>query len=151
MGTGVNGAAARAYLLGTAHANQATRQDVYEATATGEPFSDWAGPVSVAVGLEHRQEKTRSISDAGETASPVPWFLGVPAGYTGSFSVTEGYVETVVPLARDVRTVDVDGKKRSAVIFPWGDISTVRLGVDAVGCRLYVGRAHHGGQDPRSR
>jgi short subunit dehydrogenase-like uncharacterized protein len=29
-----------------------------------------------------------------------------------------------VPLARDVRTVDIDGRKRSAVIFPWGDIST---------------------------
>lgn len=29
-----------------------------------------------------------------------------------------------VPLARDVRTVDIDGRPRSAVIFPWGDIST---------------------------
>ena len=62
----------------------------------GPGRSPWAGPVSLATGIEHRSESVR-----GE-ASPTGWFLGNYVPTFGSYNVTEGFVETVVPLAQGV-------------------------------------------------
>jgi outer membrane receptor protein involved in Fe transport len=131
FGVGVNSQAALNYLIANPYNVARLNQKVLSANVSGEPFSDWAGPVSLAIGIEHRQEKTRSISDPGETASPVPWFLGVPAGYAGSFSVTEDYVETVVPLARDTawaKQLDLNGAVRETGYSTFGTVTTWKVG-----------------------
>ena len=66
MGIGVNSAATMNYLTsGTrAHVNQHLIQNVFAGSATGEPFSNWAGPISLALSAEHRSEKALSVPDA---------------------------------------------------------------------------------------
>ena len=44
--------------------------------------------------------------------------------FGGTSAARRGGRIVPVPLGKDVRTVDVDGRPRTAVIFPWGDIST---------------------------
>lgn len=70
----------------------------YTASITGEPFSSWAGPVSVAASFEHRKDSVRSVVDPTSTA------LGFASANHGALngeqSVTEGALETVIPLAK---------------------------------------------------
>jgi iron complex outermembrane receptor protein len=83
-------------------------QDVYSASTSGtlpeffsSPFS--ADPISLAFGLEYRSMKAATKADApsqinGEvlgTGAPVP-------DRQGRFTLTEGYVETLIPLVSDV-------------------------------------------------
>jgi len=98
MGTGVNDAAARAYILGTAHSNQATNQTVYAASITGEPLFTWAGPVSVALSAERRAESAKLVSGPIEQASL--WRSGNHQQLDAGVHVAEGALEFLVPLAR---------------------------------------------------
>ena len=97
MGIGVNTEAGLNYLVGDSILHQNNVQKVASASITGEPFSIWAGPVSVAVSLEHRQEKTYGVSDA--TSRATDWFAGNYKPIIGQFNVTEGALETLIPLA----------------------------------------------------
>jgi iron complex outermembrane receptor protein len=99
MGEGVNGTAAQNYVAGTAHRNQKITQKNLAANINGEPFSTWAGPVSVAAGIEWRKV---SISGSAN-ALALAFALDSPNFQPtfGSESVTEGFLETVVPLAKD--------------------------------------------------
>ncbi len=99
MGTGVNDELARQYLLGTAHANQSTTQTVYSASVTGEPFSNWAGPVSLALSLEHRQDGAKIV--VGQKEIDAVWRSGNLQPLDAKFNVTEGAIETVIPIAKD--------------------------------------------------
>ena len=97
FGTGVNSGAAVDYLTGLSHLSQTLKQEVWAASVTGEPFTNWAGPVSLALNFEHRAE---SVSGASDPASQVSdWLSGNYRPTRGSYEVTEGALETVVPLA----------------------------------------------------
>ena len=65
----------------------------------GEPFSTWAGPVSVAVGGEYRKESETLTADALSRAGRFQ--VGNATAFSGEFDVKEGYFETLVPLAKD--------------------------------------------------
>lgn len=97
MGIGVNSAAAIDYISQNAYRYQRFNQDVAAVTVQGEPFSVWAGPVSLAVGLERRREAVRGLSSAIDQAQDL--FVGNFLPNDGKFTVTEGFLETVVPLA----------------------------------------------------
>lgn len=104
MGIGVNGEEARAYLLGTAHADQTTKQTVYAAAITGEPFSNWAGPVSVALSAEYRKEEATVTSDPVSQVGG--WRSGNLIPLDAGYHVSEAAIETLVPLAADLPFVD---------------------------------------------
>ena len=71
--------------------------EAYNGSITGEPFSLWAGPVSIAASFEHRWNGNRSVID---TQSSTPDRLqGVNQSVNGAQSVTEGALETLIPLA----------------------------------------------------
>ncbi|MBM4280720.1 MAG: hypothetical protein FJ137_08150 [Deltaproteobacteria bacterium] len=55
----------------------------------------------------------------GTAATMLEHFCGT------SFVRRQGQL-VAVPLAGDVRTFDIDGRRRSAVLFPWGDLSTAQ-------------------------
>ncbi|WP_116810579.1 TonB-dependent receptor plug domain-containing protein [Steroidobacter cummioxidans] len=57
FGYGQNGADAIGYSKGLAHLEQEVTQTVFTTGITGEPFSSWAGPVSLAAGVEWRKEE----------------------------------------------------------------------------------------------
>ncbi|MCC6914676.1 MAG: TonB-dependent receptor [Rhodospirillaceae bacterium] len=97
MGIGVN--ADNTYVYGTGYGLTKLSQDVWAVNANGEPFSTWAGPVSLALGGEHRKEGLSGIASSLDLAAA--YFAGNFGASTGSYTVTEGYLETVIPLAKD--------------------------------------------------
>ncbi len=104
LGIGVNGTSAINYVLGDSHLSQTLKQDVFGASATGEPFDLWAGPVSIALSAEHRRESVYGASDAGSLVGD--YLSGNYRPTFGKYSVTEGALEAVVPLAKDASFAD---------------------------------------------
>ena len=85
-------------------------QNVWAASVTGEPFSIWAGPVSLALSGEHRTEKVANITDAVSrsilTTGFAGWFAGNYLPINGAYNVSEGAVETIIPLAKGAAFAD---------------------------------------------
>lgn len=98
---------------------------------SGAPFSLWAGPVSVATGFEHRKESTNSSADPGEAANA--WFITSGTPFGGQFAVSEGYIETVIPLADNyswAKSLDFDAAGRVTGYSTFGTIETWKLGLN---------------------
>lgn len=104
MGIGVNSAAAIDWITGESTLYRRIKQQAYAASASGEPFDSWAGPISIAFGLEHRKTSAAGEADAFSLARV--YQVGNFQPTFGSISVTEGFVETVVPLAKDTAWAD---------------------------------------------
>lgn len=118
------------YVNGTATYDVETTQSVVAANIQGEPFSTWAGPVSVAAGLERRTEESVSVVDAISQASGFAY--GNPKAFSGEYTVTEGYFETVVPLAIDqafARSLDLNLAARYADYSTSGGAWTWKAGL----------------------
>ncbi len=133
FGEGVNSRGAVGYVVaGQPYQILRIKQNVYAANLSGEPFSTWAGPVSLATGLEHRREQSYGTVSPEQAARTTTWFYapGIPA--TGAVKVSEGYVETVIPLAADApwaRALDVNGAARLTHYSTFGTIVTWKAGV----------------------
>ncbi len=126
FGLGVNGKAALDYITGTDRRTERFEQTVAAVSLRGTPFTGWAGPVSLAFGAEHRRESVRG------DAAPTGWFLGNYVPTFGSYNVTEGFVETVLPLASDAplaRAVDLSAAARATSYSAAGYVTTWKLGL----------------------
>jgi outer membrane receptor protein involved in Fe transport len=99
FGTGVNTPEAINYLEGTAHMDSRFFQDVAAVNFRSEPLSDWAGPISLAVGASHRREATNATSTVSDQTQD--FFAGNYIPTIGSYTVDEGYLETIIPLLKD--------------------------------------------------
>lgn len=132
FGTGVNSEAARDYVLGTTWGRTKLTEDVAAGTLRGEPFSTWAGPVSIATGIEHRREAVSGSNDPMTTTTVKPYFAGNFFASHGSYDVTEGFLETVVPLAKDLpfaQTLDFNGAVRATDYSTSGYVTTWKAGL----------------------
>jgi iron complex outermembrane receptor protein len=126
------------YLTGTDWLHAHVKQDNAALNFNGEPFSIWAGPVSVATGLEWRKESiTQEVAPSGlvmNTASgvPGPFRVGNYQAQSGSFNVKEGYVETVAPLVHNiplVKSLDFNGAVRLTDYSTSGNAVTWKAGL----------------------
>ena len=122
MGIGVNSQAALDYILGNPQREQSFTQQVAAANISGDPFSTWAGPVSMAAGVEHRKEE---VSGFVPTEFQSGWFVGNYRPTFGSYTVTEAYVEAVIPLADGF---DVNAAIRGTDYSTSGYVTTWKLG-----------------------
>jgi iron complex outermembrane receptor protein len=104
FGIGVNNEAAIAWVMGTPNMYFHLKQEVAAINFRGEPFSTWAGPVSLAVGAEHRKESADGTSDG--LSQNRAWFIGNYNPTVGAYSITEAYAETVIPLAANTAWAD---------------------------------------------
>lgn len=130
FGTGVVSPAAANYVTGLSEGNNRLTQDVVAATLRGEPFSTWAGPVSIATGVEHRREKVSGSNDP--LSSTRGWDQGNYQASFGSLSVTEGFLETVVPLAKDspfAQSLDLNAAVRATDYSTSGYVTTWKVGL----------------------
>ena len=98
----------------------------------GDLFSTWAGPVQTAIGLEWRE-------DEGNFKADDYLFTGDALGYNpsatviGSESVTEIYVEALVPLAQDSSIGDYLGLELGARYSEYehaGKVDSFKIGGD---------------------
>lgn len=130
FGTGVVSQAARNYVSGTSLGRTRITQNVFAGTLRGEPFNTWAGPVSIATGVEHRREAVSGKSD--ELSLTRSYFAGNFIPTFGSYHVTEGFFEAVVPLAADApfaKTLDLNGAVRATDYSTSGFVTTWKLGL----------------------
>jgi iron complex outermembrane receptor protein len=97
--------AAVAYVTGYSIHDITTRQHVAAFDVTGSPFSTWAGPVSIATGLEYRKEEARAISDENSMLSR--YDLSNYKPLSGSYFTREVFGEAVVPLLSSVPGADL--------------------------------------------
>ena len=113
--------AALAYVLPAIGPQQHSRQeeDVVSFNVSGQPFSLWAGPLSVATGAEYRNESYVTTADpygngvtaatpysAAYPADPVlnpagnNWYAGNYHSGQGSYHVSEVYLEQNLPVVK---------------------------------------------------
>ena len=124
MGLGVNGQSSIDYVTGNSTLDQRIKQNVISASASGEPFDSWAGPVSLAFGVEYRKQSvsgevdSRSLDRVYQVGNYQPTF--------GSVKVTEGFVETVVPLAK---SLEFNGAVRLTDYSTSGNVTTWKAGL----------------------
>ena len=129
FGIGVNTAAAADYVAGWSYALERNRQTVMAASATGEPFDLWAGLVSLAFGAEHRKEQVDGIEGPRNAINDSS--VGNSRPTIGSYSVTEGFLETVVPLATNeswATSLELNGAVRATDYSTSGYVTTWKLG-----------------------
>ena len=146
LGAGSVTSAARNYVLGVSTWQSVNVLHDVEASISGEPFSTWAGPVSVVVGAEYRHQTLDQISNS-DTGTVVDWtslgIRGVPnPGDTrlygtsvpfakGSYSIKELFGEIVVPLAKDSaigKSLELNGAFRYTHYSTSGAVQTWKLG-----------------------
>ena len=130
FGTGTASQSAINYVTGKGFLRTELVQDVVAASVQGEPFSSWAGPISVVAGLEHRREKVSGSNDALSQASA--YFAGNFKPTFGSFNVSEGFLETVIPLAVDqawAKKLDLNAAVRATDYSTSGNVTTWKAGL----------------------
>jgi outer membrane receptor protein involved in Fe transport len=124
------------------------RQHSAAANLSGEAFELWAGPVGVGVGVEWRELEGEVQSDS--VSNTVPGYTGVrglPAAYVGrvggwstsnvlptngEYDVKEGFVEVLVPLAKELafaRALDLNAAARVTDYSQSGTVETWKLGL----------------------
>jgi len=148
FGVGSASPAALAYIHATAEEwNVVTQTDV-AANINGEPFSLWAGPVSLGTGVEWRRlEGVQSSDDISHNYIDFTGVRGVASAYLtqlggwlttnapaygGSENVTEGYVETLIPLLKDqflARALDLNAAGRVTHYSQSGTVETWKAGL----------------------
>jgi iron complex outermembrane recepter protein len=134
FGTGVNNAAAIKYVDGNgglSYRHQGFTEKTIGGGISGEPFSTWAGPVSLAFGIEHRADSVHGSADPLSVLHQ--WYSGNYLPLFGTVSVTEGYAETVVPLAKDlplIESLDVTIAARETGYTTSGNATTYKIGLE---------------------
>ena len=104
FGTGVASEAAIRYVSANSKARQTNWQQVWSGSITGDVFDIWAGPVSLAVSLEHRRDVVHDTSSAD--AAAFRYQNGNFQALSGKVQVTEGALETLIPLAKNESWAD---------------------------------------------
>ncbi len=141
MGIGVNSEAAVRYATGNAYLYQAYIQDAVGVNVRGEPFENWAGPVSLAFGVDWRRDAVRGKNDpisaglaytSGVFSDKTGYFAGNYQVTTGNFNVKEGFVETVFPLAKETswgKSLDLNAAVRAIDYSQSGYVTTWKVGI----------------------
>jgi iron complex outermembrane recepter protein len=130
FGTGVVTQSMLDYSEGGPAERQTLGQNLAGASVTGEPFSTWAGPVSVAGDLEYRKDTIAGTNDI--YSANRGWFSTQLTGFDASQHVEEGALETVIPLLKDVpfgKALDFNGAARATEYSTSGYVTTWKAGL----------------------
>ena len=128
FGTGVNSEAVVKYLEGSAHMDAKFTEEVAALNLQGEPFSNWAGPVSVAFGASHRGEHVSGTSTDADKARD--FYAGNYIPTFGKYYVDEAYLETIIPLAQDlplIKDLNIDSAVRATNYSTSGYVTTWKI------------------------
>jgi iron complex outermembrane recepter protein len=129
FGAGAPNTAAKSFSYGVGQTRLHSTQFAAGTGISGEPFSTWAGAVSVAAGLEYRRETADQTVDAIQLARRFAYSNLVPL--SGRVSVKEAYAEAVVPLAKDValaKSLELNGAVRVTDYSTTGTVTTWKVG-----------------------
>lgn len=130
FGEGNADPAAVAYAFSSAaHVRNTTKLDTAAVSLRGDPFSLWAGPVSIAVGAEARWE---SIGSSG--LDPISAAQGFTtfnfSAINGGFNVKEGFAEVALPLLdQDFSKLEFSAAGRYSHYSNTGSVNSWKLGL----------------------
>lgn len=130
FGEGNADPAAVAYAFSnSAHVRNTTKLDTAAVSLRGDPFSLWAGPVSIAIGAEARWE---SIESSG--LDPISAARGFTtfnfSELNGGFNVKEGFAEVAVPLLdQDFSKLEFSAAGRYSHYSNTGSVNSWKLGL----------------------
>ncbi len=135
FGEGALGAASIAYVTGLTDGLRTRqdlkiKQDVWAIDAQVNPFSTWAGDVSIAAGFEYRDESFSATADPTSIASL--WNVGNFKPGANGYNVKEVFGEILVPLLRDSavgKSLEFNGAVRRTDYSTSGEVTTWKLGL----------------------
>ncbi len=130
FGPGAPSQAAVKYVMGTSLKTYDVRQANAAATLNGAPFSIWAGPVSLATGVEFRHESVNVTADP--VAASGGWGVSSQVPFHGGIVVWEGFGELVAPLVKGeswAQEIDLDAALRETGYSTSGNITTWKAGL----------------------
>jgi iron complex outermembrane recepter protein len=139
VGVAQGSTAAVNYVSGTETDQYHVFQDAFEANITGPLFSEWAGDVVFAGGMNYRFDSYNQMSDARSVAFNTftnangQWRTGNTQPSTGHNEVTEGYVEFAIPLLKDLpfaESFDADIAARVTDYRTSGSATTWKAGLN---------------------
>jgi iron complex outermembrane recepter protein len=146
FGAGSISQQARAYVTNNYSHYFQVRQSVGSFDVQDEPFSLWAGPVSVVAGASYRNEAISGEYDLQTTSGNNGIFSGANPG-SGTIRTIEGFGETVIPLLKDLpfaHELDLNGAVRATSYNTVGEATTWKVGLTdtiADGLRLRATRS----------
>lgn len=129
FGFGAPSAAAIGYVSGTSSFAQEQSQTVVAAEIHGEPWQLWAGPLSVAAGVEYREEEYTGAGDAATAAGQ--FLLGNGQALSGEFAVKEAFGEVLLPVLTQrsfARSLELSAAARLTDYDTIGSVETWKLG-----------------------
>jgi len=123
----VQSAAARAYVLGDPTRHEWMQLDEGAADFSTNDFAGWAGPISLALGAEGRREAvTGNVPVQYDPTYGNYWKYGNYVATHGSYTVAEGYVETLIPL---LKGLNFNGAARYTSYSTSGGTDSWKLGL----------------------
>jgi iron complex outermembrane receptor protein len=143
LGAGNASQAGIDYVMGVSKWRAINKMHDVEGSISGEPFSTWAGPVSVVVGGGYRHQSLDQTSNSNPATPPsFTGIRGVPTNTgaysftnvsfaSGSYSIKEAFGEVVVPLAKDSvigESLELNGAFRYTDYSTSGSVQTWKLG-----------------------
>jgi len=137
FGAGSFSQAAVNYILGTSSADAKIKQQAGGASIQGEPFSTWAGAISVAAGVDYRKDSISQTADPiAQQTSPAyqtgAWQFANRRPLNGSVNVKEFFGETIVPLAKEAawaHSLDLNAAVRVADYSTSGSVTSWKAGL----------------------
>lgn len=123
--------AAYAYAFGTSHAVSVSTLLEGSANLNGEPFSSWAGPVSVGAGVEIRRETLETNVDPTSQAGLFAARVARNFAHVGQ-TVKEVYGEIIIPLLENspfTKSLEFNGAGRYTDYSTSGSVGTWKAGL----------------------
>jgi len=118
------------YVNGNSESTSNIHQNTFAATVRGSPFSTWAGPISLALGAEYRDQDLETGNDAQSIAGA----FGAPSlPYAGEVHVKEAFGELLIPLLSDSpfgKRLSLDLAGRITDYSTSGTVETWKAGLD---------------------
>ena len=125
FGNGSPSQAAKQYVTGTVYQNTRLTQHVAAATLHGDLAQLWAGPLSIATGLEYRKDIAEGTADPISVA--LDFYTGPGAPISGSVEVKEGFAEAALPVFKGA---ELNGAVRFTDYSTSGSVTTWKVGAD---------------------
>ena len=123
----VQSAAARAYVLGDPTRHEWLQLDEGAADFSTNDIPGWVAPISVAVGAEGRREAvTGNVPVKYDPTYGNYWKYGNYVATHGSYTVAEGYIETLIPL---LQGLNFNGAARYTNYSTSGGTNSWKLGL----------------------
>jgi iron complex outermembrane recepter protein len=145
FGSGSASSAAYAYLHQyTQGFEDRLREDVVNAIVRGEPLTLWAGPLSVAAGLEYRRDTLNQIPALDSTNLNGSFVLQNYATYDAGRNVKEAFAEANLPLLSGLpaaQSLDLNAAVRYTDYSDSGGVNTWKVGLTYQPTDEYLVRA----------